>query len=166
MTKEHYYVVDVKLVIAVPDAILLHTAYQADTINEMLRGLQRSYTPGSALLDYQIITSDELGPHVEDYKEGDAFREPGVTRPPRLTLDQRLYIDTGGLMGTADPGGELEPLLAEDCTAGLLQGEGASEDHETFLAALRAGGLSEATAKEVHRRTMTHPDAPNMKKAT
>lgn len=62
-----------------------------------------------------------------------------------------------------EPFNDDEESLAEGCTKDLLEGYGASEDHQTFIAALRAGGLSEATAKEVHRRTMTHPEAPNMK---
>lgn len=127
----------------------------------------------------QHIDEPEPAPVARHYDElpgGMAENQPWTNPPHRSHLCKQCGhiwrpadVPTNGVAAIKTKGEndcfddeESETTLAESCTAGLLEGEGASEDHETFIQALRAAGLSEATAKEVHRRTLTHPDAPNM----
>ena len=48
-------------------------AEAADGTNELLRELQRSFTPSSCLLDYAIDDTEHKELDVTNYQEGDAW---------------------------------------------------------------------------------------------
>lgn len=55
---ENIVLIPVTLAIAIPVEEGLDTAYVADAVNEILREQQRSFAPGSAMLDYSFSEHD------------------------------------------------------------------------------------------------------------
>lgn len=67
---------DVTLALAIPkDQADLAVSLSADGINDMLRELQRTFSPGSFLLDYSLGTFTLTNARALDYVEGKAFQD-------------------------------------------------------------------------------------------
>lgn len=99
-----------------------------DAVNEILREQQRSFTPTSCLLDYQIDKSDleSVKPiDVADYTEGDAFEDRNFPENPAAVL---IAVD-GGVAEVVGTSGNVETAILDfDNLAGgsnpiMLKGE-------------------------------------------
>lgn len=76
---ERVVVIPVLLALAVPETADPQdtVAFAADAVNETLREHQRSFTPESCILDYEVCIGKikEVPADAAQYSEGDAFME-------------------------------------------------------------------------------------------